>query len=159
MSQQAPSIGLDVIITLIIAVYGALLSTYSVWASRQEKKREIKVKLSYGLIANPLSVSPKMLMISALNTGPKRVTLASMGLIVPRKDEKYLTFLRPDSDVSFPHDLVEGKGCSVWVTTKEIAENLRHEGFSGKISLKGFYRDAIGGEYRSKSLKFDIEKP
>jgi hypothetical protein len=40
MSQQALSIGLDVIITLIIAVYGALLSTYSVWASRQEKKRE-----------------------------------------------------------------------------------------------------------------------
>jgi hypothetical protein len=137
LSQQAPSIQWDVIITLIIAIYGALVSTYSVWASRQEKKREIKVQLSYGLLANPPSVGLKILIISALNTGQKRVTLTSMGLILPRKDENYLQFLRPDSNVSFPHDLLEGKDCNVWVTTKEIAEDLKREGYSGKISLKG----------------------
>ena len=158
MSQQAPSIGLDVIITLIIAVYGALLSTYSVWASKQEKKREIKVQLSYGFHTSPSSVGPTMLLISALNTGQKRVTLNSMGLILPKKDKKYLTFFRPDSNVSFPCDLIEGKGCDVWVATKELAVDLKREGYSGKVSLKGYYRDAIGGEYRSKSLKFYIEK-
>lgn len=158
MSQQAPSIGLDVIITLIIAIYGALLSTYSIWASRQEKKREIKVKLSYGLLASPPSVSPKMLFISALNTGQKRATLTSMGLILPKKDRKYLVFLRPDSNVSFPHDLLEGKDCRVWVTTERIALDLKRQGYSGKVSLKGYYSDAIGKEYRSKSLKFDIEQ-
>lgn len=146
------------IITLIIAIYGALLSSYSVWASKQEKKREIKVQLSYGFHAGPPSVGPMMLIISALNTGQKRVTLTSMGLILPKKDEKFLTFLRPDSNVNFPCDLIEGKGCDVWVTTKELAVDLKHEGYSGKVSLKGYYRDAIGGEYRSKSLKFDIEK-
>ena len=56
------NIGLDVIITLLIAIYGALLSTYSVWASRQEHKREIKVERSYGFIRNPLlQVSPPLL--------------------------------------------------------------------------------------------------
>jgi hypothetical protein len=152
------NIGLDVIITLLIAIYGALLSTYSVWTARQEHKREIKVELSYGFMRNPLSgVSPPMLLLSASNTGTKTVTLTSMGLILPRKDKKYLIFAQPESNVSFPCDLLEGKNCNVWVTTKELAEDLKREGYSGRISLKGYYRDAIGGYYESKSFKFDIE--
>jgi hypothetical protein len=154
------SIGWDVIITLIIAIYGALVSTYSVWGSRQEHKREIKVELAYGFMRNSLSeVSPLMLILSALNTGRRTVTLTSMGLILPKKDKKYLVFLQPESNVSFPYDLLEGKNCNVWTTTKELAEDLKREGYSGKISLKGYYKDAIGGEYKSKSLKFNIEKP
>jgi hypothetical protein len=149
---------LDVIITLIIAVYGALLSTYSVWASKQEKKREIKVQLSYGF--HTLLGEPKpVLVISALNTGHKRVTLNSTGLILPSKDKKYLMFLRPDGNVNFPYDLQEGQNCDVWITTEELAQDLKQRGFSGKIGLKGYYRDAIDVEYTSKSLKFDIEKP
>ena len=146
------------IITLIIAIYGAVLSTYSVLISKQQYKREIKVVLSYGFIRNPLSqVSPTMLFIAAHNTGEKTITLTSMGLLLPNK--KYLNFLRPDSNVSFPHELLAGKDCNVWVTTKELAEDLKREGLSGKVSLKGFYRDAIGGDYRSKSIKFNIDKP
>jgi len=157
---MAFNIGLDVVITLIIAIYGALLSTYSIWNARQEHKREIKVELSYGFMRNPLSgVSPPMLFLSALNTGTKTVTLSSMGLILPRKDKKYLIFVQPESSVSFPYDLPEGKSCSVWITTKELAEDLKREGYSGRISLKGYYRDAIGGYYKSKSVKFTIEKP
>jgi hypothetical protein len=97
-----------------------------------------------------------MLFIAAHNTGEKTITLNSMGLLFPNK--RYLHFLRPDSNVSFPHDLLAGKDCKVWVTTKEIAEDLKREGLSGKVSLKGYYQDAIGGEYRSKSIKFNIEK-
>jgi hypothetical protein len=100
LSQQAPSTGLDVVVALIIAVYGALLSTYSVWASRQEKKREIKVQLVYGFLANPPSVGPLMLILSALNTGHKTVTLTSMGLLLPKRSNKYLVFARPENNVS-----------------------------------------------------------
>jgi hypothetical protein len=149
---------LDVVITLLIAIYGALLSTYSVLASRQERKREIKVQLSYGfhtLLGEPKAV----LVISALNTGHKRVALNSTGLVLPSKDKKYLMFLRPNSNVTFPYDVQEGKDCNAWITTEELAQDLKQRGFSGEISLKGYYRDAIGGEYTSKSVKFNIEKP
>jgi hypothetical protein len=152
------NIGLDVIITLLIAIYGALLSTYSVWTARQEHKREVKVELSYGLKTNPISgVSPTLLILSALNTGTKTVTLSSTGLILPRK--KYLFFPRPESNVTFPYDLPEGKSCSIWIATEELANDLKREGYSGRIALKGYYRDAIGGYYKSKSVKFNIEKP
>jgi hypothetical protein len=78
---------------------------------------------------------------------------------LPKKDKKFLAFLRPDSNVTFPYDLLEGKSCSVWITTKELADDLRREGYSGKINLKGYYKDAIGGDYESKSVKFNVEKP
>lgn len=153
------NIGLDVVITLLIAIYGALLSTYSIWTRRQEHKREVKVELSYGITRSPLlEVSPLMLILSALNTGTKMVTLTSMGLILPRKDKKYLTILQPESNVTFPYELLEGKNCSVWIGIEKLAKDLKHEVYSGKIDLKGYYKDAIGNEYRSKSVKFDIEK-
>jgi hypothetical protein len=100
-----------------------------------------------------------MLILSASNTGKKTVTLTMMGLILPTKDKKYLDFLRPNSHVRFPHDLLEGKSCSVYIELKELSNELKQEGYSGKISLKGYYKDAIGGRYESKSIKFNIEKP
>jgi len=158
LSQQPSSIGWDVVITLLIAIYGAVVSTYSIYASRQEHKREIKVELSYGFMRNVLGeVSPPLLILSAMNTGVKTVTLTSTGLVLPRK--KYLFFAQPESNVTFPHELTEGKSCSVWIANKELAEDLRREGYSGKIKLKGYYKDAVGGDYQSKQKKFNIEKP
>jgi len=148
----------DVAITLIIASYGALLSTYSIWNKRQEQRRKIKVELSYGLLrAGLTSDVSSVLIISAKNTGRKTVTLSSMGLVLP--DKKYLAFLYPKSNVSFPYDLPEGKDCNVWIETEELTKDLKKGGYSGKISLIGYYKDAIGGMYKSKSLKFDTEKP
>ena len=148
--------GWDIIITLIIASYGAILSTYSIWSKRQEHKREVKVTLSFGFIKMG-TVSPPMLILSALNTGSKTVTLNSMGLILPEK--KYLHFTHPENIyVTFPHDLLEGKNVMVWITNKELAHDLKQEGYSGTIRLKGFYRDAIGNEYKSKTINFDIEQ-
>ncbi len=149
----------DIIITLIIAVYGAMLSTYTVWNARQERKREIKVKMTYGFIKSPITgVSPLMLMLTAMNTGRKTVSITNMGFILPNKDREYLILLQPQSNVTFPYDLAEGKSCQVWDTAKELAEDLIREGYSGRISLKGYYKDAIGNEYRSKPMKFSIEK-
>jgi hypothetical protein len=151
-------IGWDVVITLLIAIYGALLSTYSVWNARQEHRREIKVELSYGFMRNALAeVSPPLLILSAMNTGAKTVTLTSTGLVLPRK--KYLFFAQPESNVAFPHDLPEGKSCSVWIANEELAKDLKREGYSGRVKLIGYYKDAVGGYYKSKSVKFNVEKP
>jgi len=145
----------DIIITLMIAVYGAILSTFTIWDTRHEHKREIRVRLSYGFSTHPLAHG-LLLINEALNTGRKTVTLSSMGLILPNK--KFYTFLQPNSNVSFPYDLPEGKNCSVWIETKELAENLKNEGYSGEVKLIGYYGDAIGGRYKSEPFNFDINK-
>ncbi len=146
--------GWDIIITLLVALYGAILSTYTIINERKEHKREIKVTLSFGLIEQG-EVSPPMVILSALNTGSKTVTLSSKGLILPNK--KILFFVRQDDCFPFPYDLVEGKDVMVWREAKELANKLKQEGLLGKIKLKGFFRDAIGNRYVSKAVKFDIE--
>ena len=152
--------GWDIIITLVIASYGAILSTYSVWSKRKEQRREPKVSLRYGVRLNPIlgHRSPPRLIIRAVNSEKETVTLTSMGLILPRRDNNLFSPYVPNSDVSFPHDLLGGKNCDVWFETKELAENLKREGFSGKIKLKGYYGDAIGRMYKSKSINFDIDE-
>jgi hypothetical protein len=152
--------GWDVFFTLLIAVYGAILSTYSVLSRRQEQRPKLKVLLKYGITIDPLSQarSPLKFILSALNTGKKTITLDIVGLILPTKDKKYFDFYYPNSPVHFPYDLLEGKSCSVYIELKELANDLKQEGYSGKISLKGYYKDAIDRKYESKSVKFDIEK-
>ena len=149
--------GWDIIITLLIATYGAVLSTYSAWTARQEHKREIKAQLAYGMVREgyPPTVST-VLIISALNPGEKTVTLSSTGLILPNK--KHLAFLEP-RNLQLPHDLPDGKSCSTYIDTKELAEELRKQGYSGKVKLIGYYGDALGERHKSKSLRFDIDKP
>lgn len=82
----------DIVITLIIAVYGAGLSTYTIWSARKEHKRELKVELMYGVSTHPLAPKGLLLIIQALNTGRKTVTLSSMGLILPNKEKKILYY-------------------------------------------------------------------
>lgn len=161
----------DLIITLIIASYGAILSTYSVWSRRQEQKPKLKVSLNYGFTTNSVSVTfkskslpqgkqPFMLISSAVNVGKKPVTITMMGLVLPTKDKKFLSFAKqPNSRVSFPYELIEGKFCDVYFDPKEIVNELKPLGYSGKISLKGYYQDAMSNKYLSESLKFDMDNP
>ncbi len=63
----------DVVITLIIASYGALLSTYSVWNKRQEQRRKIKVELSYGFLRAGLTSDVSSVLIISQKTLEERL--------------------------------------------------------------------------------------
>ena len=82
--EPAEALSLETIITIILAIYGALLTTYTIIMKRREHKREIKVFLQYGL---SVTASPeKLVLIEAKNTGGKSVLLNSVGLILPKKE-------------------------------------------------------------------------
>jgi hypothetical protein len=114
------------------------------------------VYLAYGFYAQGNIVGPSTISLSAQNIGYRDITLDSMGFIFP--DKKYTFIVEPQSNVKFPYTLSEGKECSVWKTQKELAIELRDNGYSGKIKLRGYYRSAIGKIFKSKPIDFDIEK-
>jgi hypothetical protein len=99
-----------------------------------------------------------MIISTAKNTGRKTVTLTSVGLIMPIKDKDHLLFLNTNSAISFPVELAESKSCQVWDVAKEIAQDLAQQGLSGTVYVRGYFQDAIGNEYRSKKVKFNIDK-
>lgn len=148
---------LPTIITALIAIYGAILSTYNLVLKRREKSHQVSVNLSSGFLTCGERLSPYVLFIVASNPGHRTVTLDSVGIRLPDKRQIVFPFSgRFGSDVQFPHDLTEGQSCRAWVDVKELTA-LLEEGISGRIKLIGFYTDAIGGKYKSKPLKFNID--
>ncbi|XES77505.1 MAG: hypothetical protein ACBZ72_01195 [Candidatus Bathyarchaeia archaeon] len=146
--------GWDVLTTLLIALYGAVLSTFTIISQKKEHKREVKVTLSFGFVdqGRPLEA---MFILSAKNTGSKTVTMSSRGLILP--NNKILHFVR-QSYFPFPIELTEGKDIFDWREVKELAQELKKEGYSGIIEVKGFFKDAVDHWYESKLVKFDLEE-
>lgn len=144
------------VVTALVALYGAVLSTYTFIVNRRDKQRQIRVRLSNGLLTYAAETSPAMLFLEAMNPGNRTVVLNSAGIELP--GGKTAVFPNSESDVSYPHPLEEGQKCTVWTPMKEFAQTLQSNGFSGKISLTAFFRDQVGNKYRSNALNFDIEE-
>jgi hypothetical protein len=143
------------ILTTIVAVYGAVLATYTLIAQLRENRSKVNVKISTGFLAFAEDTSDAMVFLSASNPGQKEVTLSSWGFVLPNKKQLFVPY--PQSNVTFPYDLLPSKSCQIWIEAREIARALKSEGFSGKVKLVGFYRDQLDRTYRSKPYKFDVD--
>lgn len=143
-------------ITLFIALWGAILSTYKVLSDYMKRTRKLKVELAYGVGRyQGGQFGPPIISIIATNIGFREITLNSMGYLLP--DNQQILFLEPQSSVKFPCSLSEGKQCVVWQTQRELAKDLKNHGYSGKIKLRGYYKSATGETYKSKSIGFNVE--
>ena len=141
-------------IILLLAVCGAL-STYKVVSDYRKSVRRIKVELSYDFHNQGNNEEPSVITLRIVNMGSKEVTLNSMGYILP--DGTKVILIEPQSNVSFPHTLSEGKDCSIWNEQREWAEELRRLGYSGNIKIIGFYGSNTGEIFKSEPIDFDIE--
>jgi len=146
------------IVTAIVALYGAGLSTYILIANRKEKQRQLSVSFSTGSLTYGTELSPQMLFINITNPGNRAVTIYSPSIKLP--DSRQMFFRDPQqADVGFPHELKEGKNCRVWIEMKELAMQLAAEGYPGKVHLSAKVEDATGKSYKSKgSWKLDLNK-
>lgn len=141
------------IITAIVAVYGAGISTYTLVSNNKEKKRQIKVSLSIGYIVDRGNGDDPMLIITVTNPGFRTVTINTPEILLP--DGKKMFFPDPLSNVTFPFELHEGKNCMLWTKRQDLLEELIRAQYSGTIKIKGACRDATDKVYISKS--FDIK--
>lgn len=145
------------IIIALVALYGAVLSTYTLIMNLQKEKFKINVTIAMGFLTlHSGGTSNAMLFLSASNPQQRVTTLSGQGLILPGR--KNLIFPSPQSNVSFPHELAPGKSCQIWIEAREIAKSLKSYGFHGKIKLTGFYRDQLNKVYKSKAYKFNIDE-
>jgi hypothetical protein len=128
------------IITAIVAVYGAVLSTLNLLNVRKEKKRQLLVKMSYGWLTLPRDLSDTKFLIEVANPGYRPVTIQP-----------------PYS--RFRHELLEGKSCSSWIEEAAVKRSLKEKGYSGKVKLRAEVDDQTGKKYRAKkALKYDLSR-
>ena len=143
------------IITAVIAVYGAALTTYTIYTKRRENKARVEVESQISLLVFGRNVSDAVIMLTAKNPGEKAILLNTQGFLLP--NDKQLFFPLPHSDVTFPYELQPGKDCRVWSDAKKFAQTLKHEGYYGSINLVPYFKDQLGRVYKGKKWKFNLD--
>ena len=78
---------ITIIITSIVAVYGAILSTLNTIASLRDKQQYLSVVLNNGFITYGPDAGPLMLFIEIANVGSKVVTINSINIKLPKESQ------------------------------------------------------------------------
>ncbi|MFH1268994.1 MAG: hypothetical protein ABIK89_24980 [Planctomycetota bacterium] len=143
-------------VTGAVALYGAGLSTFNTWSAWREKRRIVKVSVSYGfpVVTTPGDLGPYSLFLTARNPSRRPTTLVGCGLQLP--DGKTMPFLDPGPHLEFPLELTEGKAANALRPVQAIGRTLAETGYGGSTRVRGFFRDALGETHYSISFKVSI---
>ena len=147
------------ILTAIVAVYGAVLSTLVYRQSRSEKRRTLTVTLKWGLLTygpglgHSVSDNPHLI-LTVSNPGHIPVTLRSLHIRLPNGSNAVVP--PAQGEVSLPHELPAGHSSTFWVDGWEFAQAAKQHGHSGQINLRAVATDAVGIEHLSDPYEFDI---
>ncbi len=157
------------VVTALVAVYGAGMSTWNFVQNWHDRKPRILVELAPGYVAlsqaNPPQVMfwdaspgnprPDHLILLAANAGHVTVTFGACSLLLP--DGRNVMPLNAPRSFRYPHPLLEGQSCSTCVPIRDLARTLASKGVEGKVLLVGEFKDQIGRFYRSKPFEFDVD--
>jgi hypothetical protein len=146
---------LNEVLTLLIALYGAGLATFTFLQQAKEKRAHVKVTFTIGLLPWPGREMETVILLTASNPGHKKVILNTPGITLP--DKKQLIFFEPNSNVRFPYSLEPEASCVVWYNIKAFAEELTSQGFYGKVNLVAYFTDSVGRKHESKNVTFNID--
>lgn len=132
--------------TLIIAIYGAILSTigmiWNIYKGSQDKSK-IKINARIGFISQGGKSSEPLLLIEAINHGRRAVFLSSVGIRLTRNEDIAMM------NVRLPIELKEGKSHTEWI---EI-EKLRKESCEF-----AWYKDETGKLYKSQNINKKLNR-
>ena len=149
------TVDLTNLIIALVALYGAILSTYNIIRQHRLSVPRVQVELVLGFIADPVSgVSDSMIFIKAANVGQVPVSLSGHAFRLP--DKRQLIIQLPSSSVRFPCELEPGKSCEIWIEMAKLVKEIRGQGFKGTVKISGEYKSETGKLFRSKKMKVDL---
>lgn len=142
-------------ITAAVAIYGALLSTYNAYVARKQNRTDIRVTVKYGFFTSGPTLSDQVLFVEASNPGRRAITLTSVGVVLPTKQQLVIT---TQGSYPLPHNLTEGTSISHWISLREMSDIMRANRVAGTVKLRGFYNDAVGARHYSERFSFNLDE-
>ena len=145
-------------IALLIAIYGASLSTIQWHDSRAEKARRLDVSLSFDAPIAKGVLQRGGLLLKATNPGYQVVTVTAAGLILP--DGKICLMSVDSGEWQFPKRIAPGENSLILYTGQHLAylcNSVASRGFNGTVTLIGFCVDGEDKFHKSVPLQFNIE--
>ncbi|MCL6611555.1 MAG: hypothetical protein K6T66_08455 [Peptococcaceae bacterium] len=133
----------------IIAIYAAIISTFTLYYFYDQSRINVKVTISSG---KDSGIDKDTVAVTAVNLGKKPVTVTVFGIITP--EEKKIIVSSTDGKSSsppLPTRLREGQVCTGYYDLKANFSHLYQ--FGKKFQMKGFFRDAEKRDYISEPIE------
>jgi hypothetical protein len=142
--------------TIIIAVYGAILSTilliWKIVTHYLENTPRLKVELNHGVGETAFGITPHLIYINAANIGKKPVTLSSVGFDLG--GHMNLIF-RENTDL--PKRLEDGESYLFYREIDVLKSELQKQAPEYQIPQYAWVTDQTGREHRSKNISKPIK--
>jgi len=144
------------IITAILALYGALLATFTFVVQQLEKRKKVVATLSLGFIARGRSTPIDIVSFEAANAGKVPVHVSSCHLLLPETKEKLVAVFQFDRD--FPVTLNPGESVQAWIESEKFIEIVRKTKTVSELLVVAEFSNKGGSTFRSKPQRFNIEE-
>ena len=167
-------------ITALVAIYGAVISTYNLIQQRKKERRNLKIDVSaekcdkveginkYGEPIRKPDVPTRVFTI--LNIGQRAVMVDRFDLCikngecieVPQVNLGYYgeggIFQYHDDFLPLPYDLLPDRKYHLRIHDEDIAKVLHEKGYSTKLELIGRFIDQAGNSFKSPSFWLDLNE-
>lgn len=132
----------------IIAIYAAIISTFTLYYFYDQSRINLKVTMSNG---EERGMNKSMVAVTVVNAGKKPVTITVFGIITPEDKKVIIPGSEGKSSVPpLPTRLKEGQACTGYYDLEANFSYLYR--FGKQFQLKGFFRDAEKRDYISEPL-------
>jgi hypothetical protein len=151
------------LMTLLLALWGAILSTIlglnELWSRR--KKLKVKNEIFYDMLTS--EGIEAYYTLSCVNTGERIIRLQTYGLLLPNGVKLAFNDNNP-KPVNFPLNLKDGDNVSVnanGIYLKQTFEamNMYKRFFStGKFKIRGYFMDTSGKIYTARKVAINLNE-
>jgi hypothetical protein len=118
---------------LVVAIYGAVLSTYNLRQARRKDRRQLTISLSTAMYTYPGGLGPRMVSITVTNAGQRPVISSLPATILPNGHQVIL--IAADGAGNFPKRLKDGESASMRISYRELADALSARGYRNRVNI------------------------
>jgi hypothetical protein len=142
------------VVLFVLAVYGALLSTFNWRQAVRRDRRSVAVTISTALPTfDNGSIGDCFAKIEAVNTGHRVVTISTLTLELDRGRRMFT--MQGDSfpgmpDTRLPATLADGESAHLFIAYRQIGEALLRDGARQGGKVTPVCQDTVGNVYRGK---------
>ena len=145
------------IITLFIAIYGALLSTIIAIREITKDKRQVKIVCRYALAFPPGDETWKFISIDVVNTGHRPIQINQAGILLS-DGSSFTQLVSKVGKIPLPKKLEDGESFEVMFDADKVEQAIKnHENKNVKFT-KAFVSDAEGNRYTARLPGFLKDK-
>ena len=143
------------LLTAAIAIYGALVSTFTLVLHQREKKQKVTVKLWLGMLGVGKSSVVDIVIMEAANAGSVPVHLSNCCYLIPHSKKKLVA--RFEYDKEMPITLAPGESVQAWIKSENFIEVLKKEGCTNQVTVVAQFSNKAGRDFVSKpeTVQFD----